>query len=385
MTAAALVPPPERADGPAEPRAARVLPRTARPSHRATIPRTLRPGGEGGGDEDRADHQAEHGEPLRVAQGQHEREAEGEHRTGPGERAAPVPGQDQHQHSGRDQRQRGGEADVRERAATSPAKSADGDAGQQHPAARRHLRRRPRACRRRRPPASRTRPSAASGAGPPAGCVGAAGAGGGASMGRFLSGAGDGSGERGSSTRKRAPVSPGTGSTTVIRPPCRSVTQRAIASPRPVPPPESGRVPNRSKTRSRSCGVDAGSLVGDLEAEAAADDVGRHVHHPTGRAVPGGVVEQVGEQLVQAGAVGVRREVGRLDAYVEGDPALAGPRARPRLGHRRLDDCCDRLVDAVERDHAGVDAGQVEQVVDEVAEPLGLGTRDVHRSPGRAR
>ena len=64
------------------------------------------------------------------------------------------------------------------------------------------------------------------------------------------------SGRVGSSTRKRAPVSPGSGSTRAIRPPCRSVTHRAMASPSPVPPPPgSGRVPKRSKTRSRSSGA----------------------------------------------------------------------------------------------------------------------------------
>ena len=60
---------------------------------------------------------------------------------------------------------------------------------------------------------------------------------------------------RGSSTRKRAPDSPATGSIRPIRPPCRSVTHRAIARPSPVPPPAgSCRVPNRSKTRSRCSG-----------------------------------------------------------------------------------------------------------------------------------
>ena len=60
----------------------------------------------------------------------------------------------------------------------------------------------------------------------------------------------------GRSTRKRAPDSPGTGSTRPIRPPCRSVTQRAIARPSPVPPPAvSGSVPNRTNTRSRSSGA----------------------------------------------------------------------------------------------------------------------------------
>ena len=60
----------------------------------------------------------------------------------------------------------------------------------------------------------------------------------------------------GSSTRKCAPGVSGLGSSNVIRPPCRSVTQRAIARPSPVPPPPgSRRVPNRSKTRSRSSGA----------------------------------------------------------------------------------------------------------------------------------
>ena len=63
----------------------------------------------------------------------------------------------------------------------------------------------------------------------------------------------------GSTTRTRAPLSPGSGSMKPMDPWWRSVTQRAMASPSPVPPvcPPvcSPRVPKRSKTFSRFSGA----------------------------------------------------------------------------------------------------------------------------------
>ena len=186
-------------------------------------------------------------------------------------------------------------------------------------------------------------------------------------------------GTAGSSTRKRAPVSPGTGSTSPIRPPCRSVTQRAIASPSPVPPPGgSGSVPKRSKTRSRSSGAMPGALVGDLEPDDVADAAGRDPHDAAGRAVPGSVVEQVGEQLVQAGAVGVHDQVGGLDPDVEGHAARTRAAPRRRASSTRAATGTSLRSSG---DHAGVDPGEVEQVADQVAQPLGLaqGHRDRRR------
>ena len=67
-------------------------------------------------------------------------------------------------------------------------------------------------------------------------------------------------GASGRSARARAPCAPGSGSAKPIVPSCRSVTQRAIARPSPVPPPPSVslRVPKRSKARSRFSGSTPG-------------------------------------------------------------------------------------------------------------------------------
>ncbi len=69
-------------------------------------------------------------------------------------------------------------------------------------------------------------------------------------------------GSIGSTARTCAPLSPGAGSAKPMDPWCRSVTHRAMARPRPVPPvwPPvcSRRVPKRSKTCSRLSGATPG-------------------------------------------------------------------------------------------------------------------------------
>jgi hypothetical protein len=84
--------------------------------------------------------------------------------------------------------------------------------------------------------------------------------------------------------------------------------------------------------------------------------------------VSGGVVEQVGQELVQARPVGVHVQVLGLDPDVVGDR----PRSRADLGDHLLHQVDHRHVGAVQRHHAGVDAGEVEEVTDERAQPLRL-------------
>ena len=92
-----------------------------------------------------------------------------------------------------------------------------------------------------------------------------AGAGTGADMATSETGTGTGTGttagrsggSTGRSRRSTAPVVPAGGSTKRTVPPCSVATQRAMASPRPVPPAAVllgswARVPNRSNARSRS-------------------------------------------------------------------------------------------------------------------------------------
>ena len=136
--------------------------------------------------------------------------------------------------------------------------------------------------------------------------------------------------DRGSSTRKRAPVSSGTGSIS------GDASAVQVGDPAGDGEPEAGaparrcrgRVPKRSKTRSRSCGAIPGPWSATSSRDPPSTTPAQTRTTPTRRAVPRRVVEQVGQQLVQAGAVGVRRQVGRLDAYVERDAAAGSPPAR---------------------------------------------------------
>ena len=93
-------------------------------------------------------------------------------------------------------------------------------------------------------------------------------------------------------------------SATSIRPPCSSTTQRAIARPRPVPPSAAPAGGEALEDPGAVLGRDARALVGDLEDHATRSTrYGTHRDGPAGRAVPRGVVEQVGDHLVQPGPV----------------------------------------------------------------------------------
>ena len=182
---------------------------------------------------------------------------------------------------------------------------------------------------------------------------------------------GVGCGVRGRTARSRAPRSPAGGATAAIDPPCSSHTQLAMASPMPVPPPASSPEPKRSKMRWACSARDAGALVGDHEPPAVRPvGSGAHGDAAAGRAVPVGVVEQVGEHLRETGGVGRDVQVGGHVDDVDGAaPGDAG------LRHGALDELADVDRGQRERRAAAVDAAEVEQVADERAEALGLGQR----------
>ncbi len=116
-------------------------------------------------------------------------------------------------------------------------------------------------------------------------------------------------------------------------------------------------------------GGDAGPLVADLEdPPLLVEPAGRQVDLSPSRAVPHGVVDEVGDELGQPGAVGVDDEVGRLDgvAHPHGAPVDRG------LGHGVPQEGGDLDVTDAQGRCTGVDAGEVEQVGDEGTEPLGL-------------
>ena len=170
----------------------------------------------------------------------------------------------------------------------------------------------------------------------------------------------------------RLPVS----SASPIRPPCRATAQRAIASPSPVPPPPAAAGAAAVEAVEDPVPVgrcDARAVVGDLQVQAVRAGPRGHPHGAAGRAVPRGVVEQVGEHLVQPGAVGPGHGLRRR--HVDREPDVApGHRG---LRHRRLEHLGHRDVTAVQRLGAGVDPGQVQQLAHQPAEPLGLRQRDL--------
>ena len=113
---------------------------------------------------------------------------------------------------------------------------------------------------------------------------------------------------------------------------------------------------------------DAGALVGDLQLPAIVDDSGSDRHRCARRAVPGRVVQQVGDQLAQAGGVALDGEVGRAYVYDVADVATADP----GLGHGGLQQRPDLDGLAGERRLAGVDPREVEQIGDQARHPLSL-------------
>ena len=119
-------------------------------------------------------------------------------------------------------------------------------------------------------------------------------------------------------------------------------------------------------------GRDAGAVVVHLEPpRVVVDGPGDDPHLALRRAVPHGVVDEVRDELGEPGRVGDHGEVG-------GPGLLAHPH-RPApdegLGDRGAEQLVDAHLGQGERGGAGVDPGQVEQVADEGAEPLGLGER----------
>lgn len=112
------------------------------------------------------------------------------------------------------------------------------------------------------------------------------------------------------------------------------------------------------------------ALVGDLEhvvVRAAGLTQGTHGDSAAGRAVPRGVVEQVGDQLVEPAGVGAHHEA-RLDVEVVAHVATG----RLGVGDDVGEEARQRDVGRRERGLAGVDPGEVEEVLDELREPLRL-------------
>src|SRR5699024_3508940 len=101
----------------------------------------------------------------------------------------------------------------------------------------------------------------------------------------------------------------------------------------------------------------------------------------SGGRVPGGVLEQVVDDLVDAGGISGHAQIGGLDVD---DPASVAALGRQGGGVDHLvEEGRQRDLLQIQLDDARVEAGQVQQVLDQQGEPLGLGQGD--RQRGRIR
>src|SRR5439155_24839714 len=115
-------------------------------------------------------------------------------------------------------------------------------------------------------------------------------------------------------------------------------------------------------------GGQAGAAVGDLHDDLVAPAMRLHVDRLAGRCVLGRILDQVDEHLLDEQAIDVhgRQVLGQPGRQL----AVAQRRGEPRERH------ADQLLDgnplAAQLQVAGLQARDVEQVVDEAVEPLGL-------------
>ena len=158
---------------------------------------------------------------------------------------------------------------------------------------------------------------------------------------------------------------PRTASVTVSRPPRRSTKSREIDNPRPVPLArwriDSSPRSKRSKIRSR-CGAGTPGPLSATESSARADDDSSvaTIRPPSGVNLVG-VREQVAERAGQEGRIDLRDERRRRFER-QGDGALRTHGGE--LRHQRFAPRREIEFGVVERDAVGLQAGQVEQVVD---------------------
>ena len=163
-----------------------------------------------------------------------------------------------------------------------------------------------------------------------------------------------------SSTRNTAPL--GARLATPIRPPWRSTIQLAIASPRPVPPDGA---PGARQKRSKTCAMSSSRMPGPWSATSIVATGRRRRtddrHRAAARAVADGVVDEDRDQLAQARRVADDHRRLRVDAG-------RARRAPPPSGRapRRPSNADVAQVERhpLERDRAGVGAGEQQQVVD---------------------
>ena len=117
-------------------------------------------------------------------------------------------------------------------------------------------------------------------------------------------------------------------------------------------------------------GCDPRPLVGHVQQPPGRGDLAADPDPAALGAVPDRVVEHVGEQLAQPGRVGLHLERLR-DVDVEPHRPAGGH----EVGHHVVDEGADPHRAEPQRCHPRLHAGELQQVTDQVADPLGLADR----------
>ena len=164
-----------------------------------------------------------------------------------------------------------------------------------------------------------------------------------------------------------------------MSPPWRSTIHWAMARPRPAPP--SVEAPGRVgavEAFEDACLVglgDAGALVEHLDGDAVGAAPRAHLDRAAARRVAHRVLEQVGDHLVHALGIAVGGEVGGVDRHRHRDLGRVQLLLADRVREERL----DPELGAVERHRARLEPGQVEELLDQAAQPLDLGEHRAER------
>lgn len=157
-----------------------------------------------------------------------------------------------------------------------------------------------------------------------------------------------------------------------IDPPRSSTMPFAIVSPSPLPPEATARSDSTRSKRSKTLASSAAGIPGPLSEMATATESTRSLRTVTvigspGGLVPDGVVDEVREHLMET--LGIGRDHKALRTI---DNDYGRGRAEESLLNDRVDDADKLHWLEMQRDGSGFQARQVEQLLDESTQPVGL-------------
>ena len=177
---------------------------------------------------------------------------------------------------------------------------------------------------------------------------------------------------RGRSTRSSAPAAPGAGSANRMAPLWRVATQRAMASPSPVPPmaaPSAGSasVPKRSNARSRSAGATPGPSSATSSSHRSS-----LISHVTRTRPPSGLCRTaLSSTLVSSWRSRAASAWTSSDSGISTSNLTARP-VGTRSATTSSTSAPTRTGASAQRRDARLHAGELEEVADKPTDPLGL-------------